>query len=336
MAASRSSPRSTTSWAERRSSTVPRCTGCAPRTSASFSTTTAFRRLADHLRRARAVLHEGRALLRGAWQPRRGSNGRIRERPVSVPSRLARAADPAALGRPRVGRPPPVPRTLRDSAERVQHAVQRVRPLRQLRRLRVRRAWEVGCRGTRRAARARASERRARHECESRQAPDERRRLGRYGCRRRAGWRDEDVYGRPRDSGVWRGEHRPPATRLGDGQASERSRQRLGPGGTQLHVPQQPGRPRALTRGEPDRVPEDPRPQRLLLRGQRPRLPAGQHSDGRKVAGADVQGRAPRRDEARSAMDAREGSEARDRLLALDRGPARCPRTGSRSTRTAS
>ncbi len=121
-------------------------------------------RVADLVRRARAVLHEGRALLRGARQPRRGSNGRIRERAVSVPGRLARAADPAALGRPRGGRLAPVPRTVRDSPERVEHAVQRVRPLRELRRVRLRRAREVGCRGARRAAGARASERRARHE----------------------------------------------------------------------------------------------------------------------------------------------------------------------------
>ena len=102
----------------------------------------------------------------------------------------------------------------------------------------------------------------------------------------------------------------------------ERARQRLRPGRPQLHVPQQPGRARALARREPDRVPEDARPERLLLRQPRPRLPAREHPDGRQVAGADVPGREAGRDEARAAVDARARRQARGRLLALDRGPA--------------
>ena len=58
-------------------------------------------RVADLLRRARAVLHAGRAAVRGARRPRRGSDRAAGERAVPVPGRLARAADPAALGRPR-------------------------------------------------------------------------------------------------------------------------------------------------------------------------------------------------------------------------------------------
>ena len=42
---------------------------------------------------------------------------------VPVPGGLARAADPAAVRRPRQGRSAPVPRPLRDPARRVQHAV---------------------------------------------------------------------------------------------------------------------------------------------------------------------------------------------------------------------
>ena len=61
-------------------------------------------RLADLLRRARAVLHAGRAALRGARRPRRGPDRAAGERAVPVPGRLARAADPAALRRPRDGR----------------------------------------------------------------------------------------------------------------------------------------------------------------------------------------------------------------------------------------
>ena len=43
-------------------------------------------------------------LLRGARRPRRGPDRAARERAVPVPGGLARAADPAALGRPRGGR----------------------------------------------------------------------------------------------------------------------------------------------------------------------------------------------------------------------------------------
>ena len=55
---------------------------------------------------------------------------------------------------------------------------------------------------------------------------------------------------------------------------------------------------------------------------QRPRLPAREHPDGRQVAGADVPRREAGRDEARAALDAGAGRQPRDRLLALDRGPA--------------
>ena len=66
------------------------------------------------------------------------------------------------------------------------------------------------------------------------------------------------------------------------------------------------------------------------------RVPARQHPDGRQVAGADVPRRAARRDEARAAMDARADRAPRDRLLALDRGPAAARATASPSTATAS
>ena len=47
------------------------------------------------------------------------------QRAVPVPGRLARASDPAALGRPRGSRLPPVPRALRHPPERVEPPVQR-------------------------------------------------------------------------------------------------------------------------------------------------------------------------------------------------------------------
>ena len=75
--------------------------------------------VADRLRRARALLHAGRAALRGARSPRRGSDRAARERALPVPAGLARAAHPAALRRPRGGRPAPVPRAVWRAARRV-------------------------------------------------------------------------------------------------------------------------------------------------------------------------------------------------------------------------
>ena len=135
-------------------------------------------RLADRLRRAGAVLHAGRAAVRGARRPRRGPDRGPGERAVPVPGRLARAADPAAPRRPRGRRPPPVPRPVRDPAERGEHAVQRLRALPELRRLPVRGARQGGRRGARRAPGARAPERHAAHRRQGAHAGDER---GRHG-----------------------------------------------------------------------------------------------------------------------------------------------------------
>ena len=77
------------------------------------------------LRRAGAVLHAGRAALPGARRARRGPDRAAGERALPVPGGLARAADPAALGRPRGGRLPPVPRAVRRPARRGEHALQR-------------------------------------------------------------------------------------------------------------------------------------------------------------------------------------------------------------------
>ena len=85
---------------------------------------------------------------------------------------------------------------------------------------------------------------------------------------------------------------------FGQRQASARPRQRFRPGRPQLHVPQQPGGPRALEGAERHDLPEDARPERLLLRHAGLRVPDGQHPDGRQVAGrADVPRREADRDE---------------------------------------
>ena len=77
--------------------------------------------LADLLRRPGAVLHARGAALRGARRTGRGSDRAAGERAVSVPGRLARAADPAARRPARGGRLPPVPRALRGSPRRGEH-----------------------------------------------------------------------------------------------------------------------------------------------------------------------------------------------------------------------
>ena len=87
--------------------------------------------LADLLRRARALLHEGRAALRGARRTRRGSDRAAGERPVPVPGGVARAPDPAARRRPRRRRLSAVPRAVRHQAQRGRHAVQHLRPVRE-------------------------------------------------------------------------------------------------------------------------------------------------------------------------------------------------------------
>ena len=87
--------------------------------------------LADLLRRAGAVLHQGRAAVPGARRPRRGSDRAAGQRALSVPGGVARAAHPAARRRPGRSRLPPVPRPVRRCMlERGRHAVQRVHPLR--------------------------------------------------------------------------------------------------------------------------------------------------------------------------------------------------------------
>ncbi len=69
--------------------------------------------------------------------------------------------------------------------------------------------------------------------------------------------------------------------------------------------------------------------------GRRLRLPAGQHPDGRQVAGADVPRREAGRDEARAAVVARDASPATRSTSGSRPRICRCPRTGSRSTATA-
>ena len=116
-------------------------------------------RLADRLRRAGALLHAGGAAVPGARSARRGPHRAPGERALPLPGGLARAAHPAARRRPRGGRPPAVPRSLRRHAQRGGHGARRLRPLLHLRRLSLSGPRQVGRRGAGGAAGARAPER---------------------------------------------------------------------------------------------------------------------------------------------------------------------------------
>jgi len=101
-------------WWREQSSTARRCIECAKRTSASSSTTAGSLRPGRSPTRDGALLHKGRAALRGARRARRGPDRTARQRALSVPRGLARAADSAALRRRTSRRrPAPVPRALR-------------------------------------------------------------------------------------------------------------------------------------------------------------------------------------------------------------------------------
>ena len=164
--------------------------------------------------------------------------------------------------------PPPVPRALRRDARRGEHAVQPLRALRHLRRLPVPRAREVRRRGARRCAR-RSSTRTSRcsPNAEAVRLETERRRH----ARSPAWWSSATARARPITGDIvvvscGAANSAAAAARLRRRRAPGRAGQRLRPGRAQLHVPQQPGRARAVQGAEPDGVPEDARAQRLLLR----------------------------------------------------------------------
>ena len=225
-------------------------------------------RVAHRLRRDGAVLHarpssSTRCTARAArTRPSRRRARRTRSRPS--------ATSPASSSSPTTSRRPATTRSTRPAAcmlDERRHAPQRVRALRDVRRLPMPGAREVRRRGARRAPGARAPERHAADErrggAASRPTTPGPTVTGVVVDRDGA---TGDLPGRHRRRLLRRGEQRQAAARLGDRRAPERPRQRLRPGRAQLHVPQQPGGARALEGAEPDGVPEDARAQRLLLR----------------------------------------------------------------------
>ena len=280
--------------------------------------------LADLLRRARAVLHAGRAALRGARRARRGPDRAAGERALPVPGGLARAAHPAALRRPRGGRLPPVPRAVRDPAGRGEHAVQRLRPLRELRRLPVRsctpsptpRCSACGRRSSTPNVTLLTNAHAVRLETNAAGARVDR---GRRRARRRRG----ALPRRRRRARLRRGQHGQAAAALGERRAPERPRQRLRPGRPQLHVPQQPGRARAVARGEPDRLPEDARRSTTSTSAA---TSSTTRSGNIQMVGKSqapmFRGEKPGETKLAPHWTLERDRAPRDRLLALDRGPA--------------
>ena len=115
-------------------------------------------------------------------------------------------------------------------------------------------------------------------------------------------------------------EHREDPVGLCERPASERARERLGPGRTQLHVPQQQGGGRAFEGAQRHGVPEDARPERLLPRRQGLRLPRRADPDGRQVQRRGDEGRGAAPHQVRAALHARRDRPPRRRLLAYHRG----------------
>ena len=292
--------------------------------------------LADLVRRHGAVLHEGRAAVRGPRQPRRGRDRGPRQRAVPVPGADPRAAHPAALRRPRAGRLSPVPRPCGVRLPGGRSAQQPVHPVPDLRRLPVPRPGQVRCRDARRPTSARA---RQRHAC-GRGAVVTRLETNAAGTavERVIVERDgvEETYDARHRRDLGRGGQlgQDPA-RIGQRPTSERAGQRVRTGRPQLHVPQQRGGPGDLEGAQPDDVPEDAGGERLLLRDAGLRLPDGQHPDGRQVRRRDVQGREAARDQARADVRAGRRRHPRGRLLAVDRGPAGARQPGDPRPATA-
>ena len=222
--------------------------------------------VAGRLRRVRALLHPGRAAVPSARSPRRGPVGAAGKCAVPAPAGVPRAAHPGALRRPRGRRAAPLPRAVRCHARRGEPGLQRLHPMRDVRRLRVPGPRQVRRRGDRGPSRAGALQRDARAQRRGSPPGDRSHRTNRDRCRR-GGRRSGATVLRIGGGGVGRRRQlRQAVAGQRERQAPERPRQRVGPGGPQLRLPQQPGVPGGVEGGERHPVPEDVGPQRLLLR----------------------------------------------------------------------
>ena len=147
----------------------------------------------------------------------------------------------------------------RHHARRGRARLQRVHPLRHLRRLPVPGARQVRRRRDRRTAGDRARQRRPRPQRRRTPARDRRVRSHRHLGRRRRGRRRAALHRRHRRGLRGRGELGQAAARQRQRPSPPRPRQRLGPGRAQLRLPQQPGLPGRVDRAQRHPVPEDAR-----------------------------------------------------------------------------
>ena len=291
-------------------------------------------RLADLLRRARAVLHTRRAAAtrctaRAARiRPSRRRARRIRTRR----SRTSRGSSSSPTTSPRTATSRSTP--LRDHARRVEHAVQHVHPLLDLRRLPVPRPRQVRRRGPRRAPRARAPERHAADEREGRQARHERRQ-----ARPSPRWSSSVTAARSGSRPMSWSSRAAPPTRP----SCSCSRRTTS---TRTASPTAPTRSGATTCSTTRRRCSRSRARRTRPSYQKTlglndfyfgsddfEYPLGNIQMVGKSQAPMFRGERPRGDEARARVDAGADGAARDRLLALDRGPAAARQPGHRRPR---
>ena len=338
-AASRSSPASTTSSAARPSCTAPRSTGCASEDfgelrhhdGISPAWPISYDELEPYYTHAEQLYQVHGARGEDPTEPPASA-------PYPYPGRLARAADPAALRRPRGGRLPAVPRALRDHARRGEHAVQRrasaARPAT------ASRAWSTPSPTPRCSACGRRSSTRT-SRC-SRTRGSSRLETNDAGTAvtevvvERDG-REERYRGRRSSSSP---AVRPTRAKLLLASANDKHPNGLANGSDQVGrnymFHDQPA-VLALSREEnPTVFQKTLGLNDFYFGGDDFDYPLGQHPDGRQVAGADVPRREAARDEARARVDAR-ADGARTRSTSGSR-PRTCrdPTTASPSTATAS
>ena len=228
-------------------------------------------RLADLLRRAGALLHPGRAALPGPRCPRRGSDRATGER-ARIPSRRSPTSRGSSSS-PTTSRRPATSPSTPPAGSCSTRATCRTAPA----------SGASDCDGFPCLVHAKSDaevlavrpalehlERHPAHEREGVKLEYQRVRQRRDRGRGRAGGRDGDATAGDIvvvSCGAANSAKLLPA--VGERQASERARQRLRPGRSQLHVPRQHGGAGALEGRESDRLPEDARAERLLLRAGR-------------------------------------------------------------------
>ena len=281
-------------------------------------------RLADLLRRDRAVLHAGRAALRGARRPRRGPDRAARRarRTRSRPCRTSRASSSS----PTTSRPPgyhPFHAPCGIMLDEANMPYSDLRALRELRRLPVPRARQVGRRGARRPTGARAPNVTLLTNAEASQARDER---GGHGRHRASSSSTTASGGRFTGDIVvvscGAANTAAAAARVGE-RRSTRTASPTAPTRSAATTCSTTARPCSRSRARRTR------PSTRRRSGSTTSTSAATTSTTRSATsrwsaspGADVPRREAGRDEARARVDARADRAARDRLLALDRGPA--------------